>query len=791
MSEADQPGLPQALLALMDTLERLSMGQPIDVPAWRRVLVLADRATGPEFSAPRILARIATASTSTECRETAKTLDGMHEPRMAIIGRAFQAQRRIELGDDGPGVVAERAHALLSLASLHRGGNLGQRFLLRAVADFGSAVETSLAAGDRANAFAHAIAYAAAVNSARGEEAIRSRLGGIFALLFELLTDEEGKGSLRAALAVNLITTCSRLVEIEIAQQAVWMMKIIELGEIALGLVERGETGDLPAPMLRQVLLSAFSAILRARIALAANEPDHFEEHARHARKSVERGRAIADGSDDAELRTLLASMFAAALEQINDAGGHIDPAEREGDSGFNAAVQADLAALHAQAARIVETSEGEVRRRLIEEAAAPLFAEIDAILSVQIAHVGMNHRVCRFIAAVGAIAGGRLGSLNRSIVMSWATTITAPTGSASERQFQRRQQMMAPVAESAVLSLGAAIANLAAFADQLADDPHAREDARVVFRSLFRQLIRGLLERPDLAMPIDREVTTDDDVRVVISSLPEAVQLDLADAYLGKPAEDRDRLPLAPPRRKRVSTPPKPRNAEAESDEPNPPAPDYSTDVEYLRILGDRLTGRPEDLVGTTIETPGGHYTVMALAGRGESKVVFQVKHEESGRVVAAAIFVQAALDRWRQAVDEANHPNFDADKVLDGCTRILALTPDDEVAHYNKGIALLTKHDYARAASSFESAIQANPRDVLNWFYLGHSYAEAGQFDEAVEAIVIAAGIDVNRVVQLFRDLNARPFHTAVQQVLELDPNDQEALAIQIMLRKAALPD
>ncbi|MEA2491279.1 MAG: hypothetical protein QOH21_3071 [Acidobacteriota bacterium] len=617
----------EAYTAVAEAMQRLAEGREVDIALWQAI------AAAEATSAPlRVLARMASASTAEKCRELAVAVDDFEAPAWRIAGQALAAQRRIELGDDGSAVVAERAHALFSLASLYRGSSAARSFLLRAVEDFNAAVERSLAAGDRQAALGHAIGFAAAANSSSAEPTVASRLPVIFTLLLDLAVDERGEGTPRALLAGNLITTCFRVAEADAARRAEYLSHAIRLGELALDVIERGDVRKLPPPLLRQVILSSIAAMLRGHTELAREEPNRFVAHASEIQQAAERARTIAVASEDAEMRTMLLALIQSASSALEEKTG----SGEEPDSELLDSTQARVSELAADAARIAEATDSQTRRRLLESVVTPLFDELEDLLASQIAQVGVNHRICRFLAGLGAIAGGRIGSLSSVVVMPWIMAVSEPEGSASERQFARRQQMVAPFEESATLRLGAALSNLAGFADKLSASRNGREDVRMVLRGQFRHLLGALLQRPGVATVIDRELAPIDDSQVLLASVPEAVRINLVDAYRGLSAGSAmPLLPLPVRRRKRVSASPDEKKVAAAPREQ--PAPGRE---ELLHAMANRLTGTPMDLVGTTFETSGGQYVVIDLAGEGESKVVFTVRHEESGERFAVAIY-------------------------------------------------------------------------------------------------------------------------------------------------------
>jgi len=112
------------------------------------------------------------------------------------------------------------------------------------------------------------------------------------------------------------------------------------------------------------------------------------------------------------------------------------------------------------------------------------------------------------------------------------------------------------------------------------------------------------------------------------------------------------------------------------------------------------------------------------------------------------------------------------------------LRLEPGDWQAHYNLGLAVLTKGDRSRAASEFQSAILQKPDSVAPHFALGTLLQEAGKFDGAAKEFESALQNDPNfapaqfSLGVLYTQQEKDPEAAALfRRAIQNDPNNVQA--------------
>ena len=712
--------------AIGEETARLSTGGSMNTARWSQIVADADALKvgddspiGPFLS----IARIASASTADEV--SLEKESGPRERPLDLIADAFAAQRRIELGAETPQAIAERAFALFNLVSLHRDEEMGRRLVGRSVADYAASVTTMLRDGNTKDAIKHAISYVAAANTQARLFHVTDGLSDMLDLLFPLLENARGDVDFRAATSMNLTTTCSVLAQGEPDNRIRHLTNGIRAGKLAIQLIgqaDSGDSGEHPT-MRRQLIIGSYSAVLRFSVALAAEDRRNFAEHAANALQYSAEVRAIVDASDDAELRTPLIGLADALPSALRD----IDP-EWQPPSGFT---ELDTKAIVKDTEAIIDSldphidlidtaTDEESRRRAIDVAIAPFFENARDRLLAQIREIGLNHRLCRILAAFGAVAGGKLGTLNQTVLIDWMSRVRDTEGSSRQREIMRRQQAFAPGDEQSMFALMQSVVVISAFADQLALRWQMRDDVATVLRNRFRSMLTEVLSAPGTTVSLDREIPSSADLRFVVESLPAAFRAEALEHYLGESANQTEQPAFQMPHRAYLSKSPDERKAEhAEEEKEKEPVIGQPALDELSKALSALDVKSPMDLIGVTVETEtAGAYTVTSLLGRGESKIVLQLKHEQSGHTFALAYFTASQLVQLKKSLTETMQQAFDAEKVIDLCDRILALSPDEEVAHYNKGLALLTTSRFDESIDAFGRAVEIAPATCSTGF-------------------------------------------------------------------------
>lgn len=114
----------------------------------------------------------------------------------------------------------------------------------------------------------------------------------------------------------------------------------------------------------------------------------------------------------------------------------------------------------------------------------------------------------------------------------------------------------------------------------------------------------------------------------------------------------------------------------------------------------------------------------------------------------------------------------------------RAIRLVPTDEIAYYNRGLALVAQGRNRQAILDFEKVLQINPSSSLAHFHLGNTYSTLSEYDSAIRAYSNTVKINAESAGAYFNRGNAhlalRHFEQAIadyERALKLSPKFREA--------------
>jgi tetratricopeptide (TPR) repeat protein len=82
----------------------------------------------------------------------------------------------------------------------------------------------------------------------------------------------------------------------------------------------------------------------------------------------------------------------------------------------------------------------------------------------------------------------------------------------------------------------------------------------------------------------------------------------------------------------------------------------------------------------------------------------------------------------------------------AITSLSKVLQIKPDEDLAWYNRGIALSNLDRHEEAINSYDKALQLNPDEDLTWYNRGYALDELGRYEEAIASYDKALTLNPN---------------------------------------------
>lgn len=185
-----------------------------------------------------------------------------------------------------------------------------------------------------------------------------------------------------------------------------------------------------------------------------------------------------------------------------------------------------------------------------------------------------------------------------------------------------------------------------------------------------------------------------------------------------------------------------------------------------------------PEDWIGAIFVDDGVRYEIRSILGQGESSVVFETANLRNRKIFALSIF-RHYIDPINSLKDEMNEiakNDYDPDKMIEVCNKILERKPDSEPAIFNKGIAFLQKGYHKEALDAFSLAVSLAPQDVIDWLHRALCFAVLKDDHAAITDVQVALDIDNSTAISVLETLSEsmEPIKASFERVLKNEPEN-----------------
>jgi len=517
--DADLAHRANGLLA--DVVRQILAGDAMDRPLWRHLAAECERAalSGAAESLPasvsaiQQLAPVVLADDLAQARRLADAIPDL--PRYDLASRlaaAIVADREIESAATGRAAVhAELAQRLYELLADADGADERIAGLKRIVGLHRNAGDAAQEAGDTSawlQATGMFVAYANILAIHHDVEDFTSEALGRAAQVMTApeLMQPEHSGSL-VVLANNLMTTHRRVAQdrLPLLPAAVKKMAaVVDVAQRAFDVLDK-ESPD--AEMAALSLENCVRELIKAQVTLARSDEKYFASLAGEAWTSLGRYAGLASQVHDPDMVLRACELKRQAcnglLQEVPDwvpPGAHADdvqPPETDFDATYRARqLLAKETVEHVRAAGSPE--------RQFERARSALtawYGELQTELRPVLAEIGLNHHAVKLLAALGAIASGRLGSIASEVTVGW---MFERGDESSLRGYARdvyhRQELLAIECHAEDVTSVIIIAGIAQLVEAIQPDAVLFEHVQGALRELNAQLLRQLLAQDGLS---------------------------------------------------------------------------------------------------------------------------------------------------------------------------------------------------------------------------------------------------------------------------------------------------
>ncbi len=746
------------------TLRAVLLGHDLDVAGWQSVAerlrtypigaLHPDADQTRETEALRALCELVIPGTTRGAPEHRAT-DGLPGPLPHLID-ALAASSRAASGDAS--ATLAQAQAMYALVPFLPDGRRDAMERIIAVAQKG--IGASARVDPASVAF-----FVLLANVLAQAFAVTEHLGAAFALRQHLSGHEPSMPVLVAT--SNLVTTAKLLAEVHAETPEPWWR---EANSLALSICDDEHAVARWTPharVAREVIWQAAISALTTRLLLCKHQ-DAAGQIAL-VQRDFERVRHLAHELDDPDKTARLEALEVEVRELTGGNVAEQSAATVRSVAGSLDALVEQVVATTQRARALAAESE---REQAIAQQTRELYGSLQGLLGKMVETLGMNHHVSRIFLALGAMASGRLADTAHEAVRA-CLLYSPPTQQRSGFYGSRQEGCASFELESACFGTMRALAVLH---DLLASEGALYRAFIGLLRSENRDLLASAARflhvmRPDESFVLQVEdvarIATFTGARPAQDPMTAVARAgeDAACSQAGAPADAIADAAAVISARQRAES-----SAEL-------PARKWIPDPGSNR-------SRPEDLVGTTGRLDGVPHRIDSILGRGREKIVLGLVNLVTGKQFALAFFHEderRALHGYLEGLVSGEVP-YDPTEVIARCDAVLNSYPGDEVAAFNKAMALDGEGNVAGAQRWFEVACAANPSDVQNLLFNAHALVRLGARRRAVA--LAAQSKNQNRTAfhafyQRF-DAHRALMAKTIGEVLREEPDNADALAL-----------
>jgi tetratricopeptide (TPR) repeat protein len=450
--------------------------------------------------------------------------------------------------------------------------------------------------------------------------------------------------------AGNLLNTCTHLADLVPSATESYLRKALEIARRAEGWIEttassKAEIEAYDAALYTRIYKSAAQIHYR----LAELRIESFTRSADEIRRLCERYVALAERQSDSELRFEaheLATEMDMKLRLLRPQwSSSLRP--QDADSKRVTGAEFDQKVWRESGKKLAETLNSHhdsARERFVEQVLDEWYAELTSAMQEVLNEVGLNHRACRLLVALGALGSERLARHRSSMILQWVTDRSDPM----EAVGQSRRQNMFPSA-AIVTRVFKALFTLEAFLTSAAP---SMNNASILIRHRVQahnsRLLRQILGNGQYAaiesIPNDQATDT---AQSLLAWLPARLSAFGLQAYLDSPQPLPDDISAPPAGVFQVRHAKEERSAPIKDGEPHelglkkmvvlpdlvpsdaataPPSDAPATVAALDAYLKAHPGAALQDLAGTTIEIDGKVGVLGEVIGKGRHKVAYKV---------------------------------------------------------------------------------------------------------------------------------------------------------------------
>ena len=258
-------------------------------------------------------------------------------------------------------------------------------------------------------------------------------------------------GTNMCAIASNLLNTCNHLAKNSSSPSVFFDKQLaIALYGRNLCLALRGVAED--AGLLLNLYENLLRGLVFAELNLTRTYPEKFDVHANAGWDYLREYHRLADEVKEPdiqqrcdELGIQLRALFNRVNPKWSTPSDEIPVLSDESDPALLIdRLKRARERARSEARKILDCGDSEQQLKALDEVLSCTYEGLAASMSVVIKDIGLNHHVCRQFAALGAFAGGRLGTLATEAIFPWLMSVEkldeGPQG--HRKEIRRRQQL-------------------------------------------------------------------------------------------------------------------------------------------------------------------------------------------------------------------------------------------------------------------------------------------------------------------------------------------------------------
>lgn len=166
------------------------------------------------------------------------------------------------------------------------------------------------------------------------------------------------------------------------------------------------------------------------------------------------------------------------------------------------------------------------------------------------------------------------------------------------------------------------------------------------------------------------------------------------------------------------------------------------------------------EDALGARGLLDGVPYVLADILQVGQNVVVYQLTNLNTCAYLAygfpiTELDVRLAFERYLRRIAEKGE-GYNASRLIALADRVLEGFPAHEAALFNKGVALLADKRFSEARICFEQCVKLNSTDLLALLHYAAVLGALGEYESAVDQLVIADLVSEEGVRNLLRSFS-----------------------------------